>query len=170
MASITAAILLFFSFTFNYLAPFISAPNMAAAPQLFQSGGGCGLEDPSDCSDVAMEALPFGIGGGPPETSTTEEVAAMTIAPKALDATSPKASSKATPEDGLRVKQQPTQDVANVSPDLPVLDTLPSEESRSQAHPLLNPFQISLILFVFVFGSSAFIIRQINIQRWRKRQ
>ena len=169
MASLTAAILLFISFTFNYLAPFDSVPNPAKAPEFSQSGGGCGYDDPADCGDVALEALPFGIGGGAPETSTPEEGAVMSIAPESLDATSPKSTSKATPEASMKVVQQPTEDVSNASPDQQSLDMPLREEPQSLAQPLLNSFQIGLVLFVLVFGSSAFIIRQINIQRWRKR-
>ena len=169
MASVTAAILLFISFTFNYLAPFASTPNMATAPELSQSGGGCGYEDPADCGDVTMEVIPFGIGGGSPETATPEEAAVMAIAPKAMDTTTSKATPKTTPEGSQRVIKQPLQDANNTFPDLPALDTPLSEKSQSQTQPLLNSFQVVLILFVLVFGSSAFLIRQINIQRWRKR-
>lgn len=162
MASLTAVILLFLSFSFDYLAPFTSSPNLAAVPQLSQSGDDCGYDDPADCGDVAMEALPFGVGAGSPETATPEETV-MSISPERMADSTP----EITPETSQGV--QPTLDANNVSPDLPVLDSPPSEKSRSQTEPFLNSFQIGLILFVFIFGGSAFLIRQINIQRWRKR-
>ena len=164
LASITAAVLLVISFSFSYLAPIVSAPSLAAAPLFSQGGGGCGYDDPADCGDVVMEA-PYGIGGGSPETATPEELAAMPIAPEAVDATTP----ETTPEESLRAMQQPTQDENIVSPQEPSLDTPPSEKSLDQPQPIMNPFQIGLVLFVIICGISAFLIRQINIQRWRKR-
>ncbi len=169
LATITAAVLLFISFTFNYLTPFASAPSLAAAPQFSQSGGGCGYDDPADCGDVAMEAVPFGIGGGAPETATPEELAAMAAAPEALDATSADTTLEATPEADQRTMQQPTQVANNTSPDLPALDPLPSEKSQAQPQPFVSTFQMGLVLLVIICGSSAFLIRQISIQRWRKR-
>ena len=166
LASITAAILLFISFTFNNLAPFASAPSLAAAPQFSQSGGGCGYDDPADCGDAVMEAVPFGYGGGPAETATPEELAAMPVAPEAMDATTP----EATPEASLRAMQQPNQDANIAPPDLPVIDPLPSEKSQSQTQPFMNSLQIGLFLLVIVCGIIAILIRQINILRWRKRQ
>ncbi|MFH2039352.1 MAG: hypothetical protein ABIJ65_07945 [Chloroflexota bacterium] len=165
MATLTAVILLFLSFTFNFLAPFTSAPNLAAAPQLSQSGGGCGYDDPADCGDVSMEALPLGVGAGSPETATPQEETVMSISPERMAESTP----EITPETSQGVNQQPTPDADNASPDLPVLDSPPSEKSQPQTMLQLNSFQIGLILLVFVLGSSAFIIRQINIQRWRKR-
>lgn len=165
MASFTAAVLLFITFTFNYLAPIASAPSLAAAPLYAQSGGGCGSDDPADCGDVAMESVPFGIGGGPPETPTPELMAAMPIAPNTMETSTP----EATPEAGMRTMQQPTQVENTISPDLPTLEPLPSEKSGSQTKPLLNSFQIGLVLLAIISGISAFLIRQINIQRWRKR-
>jgi hypothetical protein len=167
-ASITAAVLLFISFTFNYLAPIVSAPSQAAA--LYQyaggKGGGCDTSIPGNCEDVAMEAVPYGIGGGPAETATPEELAAMSEAPATMDAITP----EATPEASMRAMDQPTQDAINPSPETPAIEPLPSEKSQPQSKPYLNIFQTGLVLLVFVFGSSAFLIRQINIQRWRKRQ
>ena len=163
LASITAAILLFISFTFNYLAPIASAPSLAAAPQFSQSGGGCGSDDPADCGNPVMEAVPFGIGGGAPETATPELETAMSVPAEAI-------TPEATPEASLRAMDQPTQEANIISPDLPALDTPPSEKSQVQTKPFMNPFQIGLVLLGIVCGICAILIRQINIQRWRKRQ
>lgn len=168
LASLTAAILLFISFTFNFLTPFASAPNLAAAPQLSGSGGGCGNDNPADCGDVAMESIPYGFGGGPPETATPEEPMALSVPADAMTAT-PQATPQATSVAGLRTIEQPTQDSYNVAPDLPSPGTIPSEKSQSQIKPLLDPFQIALVLLIFVFGIIALLIRQLNIKRWQKR-
>jgi len=165
LATITAAILLFISFTFNYLTPIASAPSLAAAPQFAGKGGGCGYDDPADCGDAVMESVPFGIGGGSPETATPEELAAMPVEPAAMDSTTP----EATPEAGLRAMQQPTQVANIISPDLPALDTPPSEKSQAQPQTPMSTFQIGLGLLVIICGFITILIRQINIQRWRKR-
>jgi hypothetical protein len=166
LASLTAAFLLFLSFTFNYLAPIIASPSMAAAPQMFQSGGGCGFDDPADCGDVAMESVPFGMGGGVEENATPGEETAMSMAPEALDVPTP----EGTPEASLRVMPDPTQADANLAPtDLPAADAPASEKSQPQRQPFLNTFQTGLVILVLFFGSIAVLVRQFNILRWRKR-
>jgi len=165
LASITAAVLLFLSYTFNYLAPIASAPGLAAAPFLSQSGGGCGSENPADCGDVAMESVPFGIGGGSPETPTPEQLTAMPIAPSIMVTS----TLESTPEAGMRTMQQPSPAANTISPDLPTIEPPPSEKSSSQAKPFLNSFQIGLVLMTIISGFIAILIRQIIIQRWRKR-
>lgn len=165
IASVTAALLVFISFTFNYLAPIVSAPNLAAAPQYSQSGGGCGFDDPADCGDAILEAVPYGIGGGSPETAAPEEQASMAAIAEGPDTITP----ESTPEDDLRIIEQPTEIANVISPDLPTIDTLPSEKSQAQPQPVLNTFQLGLVLLALICGICAYLIRQINIHRWRKR-
>jgi len=158
LASLTAAVMLFLSFAFNFLAPIAAAPSLASESQRIQSGGGCGNDNPADCGDVAMEAPAFGFGGTP------GEVTAMSVASLPQETTTP----EPTPEAGLRIKEQPTE-AANIAPtDLPAPNTSPSEKAQTQ--PVLNTLQMGLILLVIVFGGAAILIRQLNILRWRKRQ
>jgi hypothetical protein len=164
LASITAAVMLFLSFAFNFLAPIAAAPSLASEPQRLQSGGGCGYDNLADCGDVAMEASAYGIGGGLQETTTPGEVTAMSIASMVPGTTTP----EPTPEASLRTLEQPTQ-AANITPtELPSPETPPSEKAQTQ--PVLNSLQMGLILLVLVFGGTALLIRQINILRWQKRQ
>jgi hypothetical protein len=92
-------------------------------------------------------------------------MAAMPIDPNTMETSMP----EATPESGMRTMQQPTQAANTISPKLPTPEPLPSEKSETQALPLLNSLQIGLVLLAIISGISAFLIRQINIQRWRKR-
>lgn len=167
LASLTAAILLFISFTFNYLAPFASSPNLAAAPQYFQGGGvggGCGFDDPADCVEAPMEAVPYGIGGGAPEATTPEELAAMSSLVEEPGTPTP----EVTIETSQRSMIEPAQTEEAISPDQPAFDKQPSEKSQTQEQPFIYPYQTGLVFLAIIFGVFAFIIRQINIQRWRK--
>ena len=89
----------------------------------------------------------------------------MAVAPDAFNTTTP----ESTPEASLRAMEQPTQAANDTSTDLPVTEAPASEKAQPQPQPVLNLFQLSLVVLVLVFGGSALLIRFINIQRWRKR-
>lgn len=165
-ASLTAAFLLFITFAFNYLAPIVTTSDMAAAPAYGYGGGGCGFEDPADCPEAPMEANPYGIGGGAPETSTPEELAAMSSL--AIEEGTP--TPEATLEDNQRSLVQPATSEKNASSEEPPVDTLPRDNSQLVDLPNLYPYQLGLVLLAISFGICAYIIRRINIQQWRKRQ
>lgn len=170
LASLTAAFLLFLTFTFNYLSPILSSPKLAAAPQMVQSGGGCGYEDPADCGDPAMEMVPFGVGGGLPETTgAPAEDTAMALAPEAMDTLTPEGTPDATPEASMRAMQQPTQAVDPASTENFIAEAPVTEKTQPQSPPFLDNFQTGLVFLILFFGSMAVLIHRINILRWRKR-
>lgn len=168
-ASLTAAIFLFLSFAFNILSPIASAPILAAAPMLSQSGGGCGYENPADCGDAAVEEVPYGIGGGPSETATAQEPMAMAVPADLMITATPAGTPQATAESNQRTIEQPTQSISETPLDAPAPEAFPSEKSQPQTEPFLNPFQTALVLLVLIFASLAILIRQINIKKWQKR-
>jgi len=162
-ASITAAIVLFFTFAVNFLNPIAAAPSLAAVP--YGKGGGCESTVPGNCGDNTQNFQPgTGYGGGPQETATSPAITAMSIAPQTPGTTTP----EPTPQPGLRSMEQPTEAASILPTAEPVMGKPAGEKSEIQ--PLFSGLQIALITLFLIFGAIALIIRRITITKWQKRQ
>lgn len=162
-ASVTAAVILFFSFAVNFINPIIAA--QINNPIAFGVGGGCDSSIPGECGDLA-EAPPAetGYGGGPQGTATPEALTAMSVPPLVPGTPTPQPAV----ESGLRSMEQPTEVASVPQPDVQEVEKTSSMANNNQ--PVFSDFQIILFALFIVFGAVSVIVRQFQITRWQKRQ
>jgi hypothetical protein len=162
-ASLTAAVILFFTFAINFISPIAAAPRMNF--NAVGMGGGCDSSISGNCGDVVQTPPPgTGYGGGPQDTSTPEALSAMPVAPLIAGTSTP----ESTLESSLRTMEQPTE-VASVL-QTEEQATVKSSEDTSINQPLLSDFHLGLIALFIIFGAIALVIRQLTITKWQKRQ
>jgi hypothetical protein len=162
-ASITAAVILFFSFAVNFLSPIAAAPRMNSIAN--GMGGGCDSSIDGSCGDIAQTPPPgVGYGGGPQETPTPEALTAMSVAPVIPGTSTP----ESTLESSLRTMEQPTE-AASVLQTQEQAPEKSSDDSNTK-QPLLSDLQLGLTALFILFGAIALGIRQLTIAKWQKRQ
>lgn len=162
-ASITAVVILFFSFAVNFLGPIAAAPRMNTSA--YGMGGGCDSSIADGCGDIVQAPPPgTGYGGGPQETPTPEALTAMAVPPSIPGTSTP----EPTLESSLRTMEQPTEAASVLQTQEQATEK--SSEDTGKNQPLLSDLQLGLTALFILFGAIALGIRQLTIAKWQKRQ